>query len=349
MKIKYHLLPHIKEDIIRFGPMVGVASEVFEGFNTIFRYCSILSNHLAPSRDIAHQLSKQETVKHILSGGRWFDKTKGWTSPGPSVQGFVTKNPMLQALIGWPRDEKFIPGESSKFYAFNSISHQIIGTVRLEPVPRDEKRTRQPRSCFSWMETHAISAVNGLENSHQEDSKLSWYRGKYVIARSDDQCKNGAWVYATSPFTVGFIFFNCRNLLTISRLTLHKTTEHSQPPITGQIIEILQDTTARRSLVVLDTFQVAANRHDIFGMPVLLRPLNEKRLIIVPATASGTLFPVFCETYPCILRVSYLNLMHNTTARKPDVVQQEGGLSSKNELSPISPSNLLNTSHLMNI
>jgi hypothetical protein len=123
MKIKYHLLSHIKEDIIRFGPMVGIASEVFEGFNAIFQYCSILSNHLAPSRDIAHQLSEQKTVKHILSGGWWSDKTKGWTSPGPSVQGFVTKNPMLKALIGWPRNEKLIPGKSSKLYPFNSISH----------------------------------------------------------------------------------------------------------------------------------------------------------------------------------------------------------------------------------
>jgi hypothetical protein len=112
MKIKYHLLPHIKEDIIRFGPMVGVATEVFEGFNAIVWSCSILSNHLAPSRDIAYQLSEQETVKHILSGGWWLDETKGWTSPAPSVQGFIKKNPVLQALIGWPHNEKLISGKS---------------------------------------------------------------------------------------------------------------------------------------------------------------------------------------------------------------------------------------------
>jgi hypothetical protein len=34
-KIKYHLLSHLWEDIIHFGPMVGVATETFECFDAI--------------------------------------------------------------------------------------------------------------------------------------------------------------------------------------------------------------------------------------------------------------------------------------------------------------------------
>jgi hypothetical protein len=72
-KAKIHLLGHIPEDACYFGPLVGMATESHESFNAVFRFCSVLSNHLAPSCDIAHQTGEQETLKHILTGGRWLD------------------------------------------------------------------------------------------------------------------------------------------------------------------------------------------------------------------------------------------------------------------------------------
>jgi hypothetical protein len=100
-KIKYHLLGHLREDVTRFGPLVGIATEAFECFNAIFRYCSILSNHLALSQDIAHQLAEQETLKHLLLGGWWVVKNEKWDCSGPSVRNFIATDKVLQALIGW--------------------------------------------------------------------------------------------------------------------------------------------------------------------------------------------------------------------------------------------------------
>jgi hypothetical protein len=122
-KIKYHLLGHLQEDIIRFGPLIGVATEVFECFNAIFRYCSILSNHQAPSRDIAHQLAEQEAVKHLLSGGWWAVKDGKWASSGSSVHNFIVNNKFLPALIGWGSDDTPLAAGERYFYYFLMDSH----------------------------------------------------------------------------------------------------------------------------------------------------------------------------------------------------------------------------------
>jgi len=115
-KLKYHLLAHLREDIIRFGPLIGVATEIFESYNSIFRYCSILSNHIAPSRDIAHQLAEQETVKHLLSGGWWLSREGNWKEPGPGIRNYISCNPVLQTLCGWTSKEvEICPGEWSVF------------------------------------------------------------------------------------------------------------------------------------------------------------------------------------------------------------------------------------------
>ncbi|KAJ7918581.1 hypothetical protein B0H13DRAFT_2434969 [Mycena leptocephala] len=87
IKLKLHVLAHIPDDIRRRGPSVRFSTEVFECFNAIFRLCSVLSNHQAPSRDIAAKFADLDRVKHILSGGYWFDESEsawrhlGWAPP----------------------------------------------------------------------------------------------------------------------------------------------------------------------------------------------------------------------------------------------------------------------------
>ena len=101
-KMKYHLLAHLKDNIIWFRPLVGITLEVFESFNAIFCYCSIYSNHLAPSHNIACQLSGQEALKRILSGEWWLNQGSGdCVSPEPSVWVFVNENNILKSLVSW--------------------------------------------------------------------------------------------------------------------------------------------------------------------------------------------------------------------------------------------------------
>lgn len=99
-KIKLHLLTHMDNDVVRFGPLIGCASEHYESFNGVFRKCSILSNHQAPSRDIALQFAGQEGFKHILTGGWWYTGEE-WVSAGSGVRTFLVAHPLLQKLLGW--------------------------------------------------------------------------------------------------------------------------------------------------------------------------------------------------------------------------------------------------------
>jgi hypothetical protein len=116
-KIKYHLLTHLREDIIRFGPLLGMATETYEAFNAVFRACSVLSNHLAPSRDIAQQLARQESLRHILSGGFWcHDKNGYFKHAGPLVIDFLPKHAFLQNLLGYGRSDNVSIKAAGEFY-----------------------------------------------------------------------------------------------------------------------------------------------------------------------------------------------------------------------------------------
>ena len=117
-KIKLHLLAHLKADILRFGPLLGVATESFECFNAIFRYCSIYSNHLTPSRDIAFQLASQEGLKHRLTGGWWKSANGEWEQPGHSLRNFIHASPTLQALVGWTTAEPLVNGGSKVLFFY---------------------------------------------------------------------------------------------------------------------------------------------------------------------------------------------------------------------------------------
>ncbi|KAJ7788587.1 hypothetical protein B0H14DRAFT_3115878 [Mycena olivaceomarginata] len=174
-KIKYHLLVHADADVVRFGPLIGLASEGCESYNGVFRFCSILSNHLAPSRDIAIQLADQEGLKHRLTGGFWpSGADQKWTQAGSGVRDFLSKHPILQKLVGWT--EKKL------------VNHGDIKLVSLEHGQKD-------RASHSLESTKAARAVNyGLYSP-----RSMWRKCKFVVSESLDECFIDSWVFAKSP------------------------------------------------------------------------------------------------------------------------------------------------------
>jgi hypothetical protein len=115
-KPKLHLLTHLPDDIKRYGPLVGEATETFECFNTVFRFCSVLSNHQAPSRDIALQLADQEGFKQRVTGGWWLDCSGDWQHSGPGVRGSLRRCATLRNNLGWAEDATMLPGLSPSIF-----------------------------------------------------------------------------------------------------------------------------------------------------------------------------------------------------------------------------------------
>ena len=201
-KLKLHLLVHLKADIVRFGPLVGVATETFECFNAIFRFCSIYSNHLAPSRDIALQLASQEVLKYRLTGGWWPAGDGEWKRSGPSVRNFIHDHPTLQALLGWTSSEKLVNG-GSWFLLYRPVCLRCLGSFRLEPLKRDASQKIESRKYISWLQTQGAKAVNSSEGIDSQ-----WTACRFAIASSGDKYLVGSWVFAISPFNASWMLLS---------------------------------------------------------------------------------------------------------------------------------------------
>ncbi|KAJ7899552.1 hypothetical protein B0H14DRAFT_3779541 [Mycena olivaceomarginata] len=142
--------------------------------NAVFRYCSIYSNHLAPSRDIAIQLGRQETVKHQLTGGRWLAKSSGdWQVAGAGVRHFIEKHPILQRLVGWTPEKPLTHGETKLVSLKRGIRTRPIELLKA---------------------TNAARALNFGQYSGDSE----WMRCKTVVSESLDECSVGTWVFAKS-------------------------------------------------------------------------------------------------------------------------------------------------------
>ncbi|KAG8703439.1 hypothetical protein FRC08_002841 [Ceratobasidium sp. 394] len=109
LKPKFHFLIHLPMYIRRFGPAILFSTERFESFNGVFRAASTFSNRQAPSRDIARRFGDLDRVKHISSGGYWYEGDS-WTCASDKLLNFASTNKIFSQLIGMPNETVATPG-----------------------------------------------------------------------------------------------------------------------------------------------------------------------------------------------------------------------------------------------
>lgn len=70
-KPKFHQLVHLNTVIRRWGPAKNVSADRYESLHKPMRVASVLSNHQAPSRDIANAMASGDMLGFVFSGASW--------------------------------------------------------------------------------------------------------------------------------------------------------------------------------------------------------------------------------------------------------------------------------------
>jgi hypothetical protein len=110
-KPKFHFLTHLPFFIRRFGPALLFSTERYESFNTVARLNFIHSNRLAPSRDSAMTFAQLDRVKHIASGGWWFDTdSQRYRNASQNILKTILTSPEYARLLGLSVASKLVPG-----------------------------------------------------------------------------------------------------------------------------------------------------------------------------------------------------------------------------------------------
>jgi hypothetical protein len=177
VKIKLHLLPHLLDDIRRFGPAIRFSTESFEAYNTVFRQCSILSNHLAPSRDISLKFCSLERIKHVFSGGySWDPGSESWRRAGTAVWELIQEHPIFQRHLGWVTPEE-------------------------HPALQDLVSLRGAEHC-QWSKTKTSKYLAASEITDLAPSPTDlWCVSSKMVARSGDEVCPHNWVIFSQPST----------------------------------------------------------------------------------------------------------------------------------------------------
>ncbi|KAA1090877.1 hypothetical protein PGT21_016777 [Puccinia graminis f. sp. tritici] len=101
-KPKIHMLRHLPDAILRFGPASLTSTEKFESYNGVLRQASVHSNKLAPGRDIANAFEAYSTLKFVLSGGWIYDGSSGsWRTASDNVTAFFRESKEVRQAMGF--------------------------------------------------------------------------------------------------------------------------------------------------------------------------------------------------------------------------------------------------------
>ncbi|KAI0364661.1 hypothetical protein BV20DRAFT_955717, partial [Pilatotrama ljubarskyi] len=258
VKLKLHILLHVVEDVDTHGPPIHNATEGFESFNGVFRGSSILSNHQAPSRDIAQSSTVMESHKHIVSGGWWRLEDGSYVRAGGKVRQYAMDQ-RVQREMGLHQTEDIAGKSQHGCTSSECPAHPCSGSARcLQTIRRSSAR------LWASFDVRALT----WSSIHPSPDTL-WYPCEYVVSRQADRCKVGSWVFAAH---------NVSRPESLSRTTIVGRITHILTPAAPSVED------SHSVHVVLKQYTVLNSPHPRFGMPELRRGADDETHTVVMAT-----------------------------------------------------------------
>ncbi|KIM68349.1 hypothetical protein SCLCIDRAFT_105912, partial [Scleroderma citrinum Foug A] len=248
-KPKFHFLVHLPAYIRRFGPAIIFSTKRYESFNHVFRLACIHSNQQAPSRDACKTFACHDIIRHIVTGGFWFDQEhEKWVCGGKDAI-------------------DYLPSHLQQAHLFRlSVSYaDTTGRVALVDGLKNKKVALHP---VLWGNTCSLHLMHSESNSHSSHyylgSSLTTSCGdvvhvdQHAIACSDGDDKAG------KAYCMNF----CMLIIAQYRI--------------GHIKEILVSTNPARNVefIVLQLFVFAPSLHPQLHLPCLTR--LEEEVVVHP-------------------------------------------------------------------
>ncbi|KAJ7870959.1 hypothetical protein B0H14DRAFT_3571865 [Mycena olivaceomarginata] len=168
-------------------------------------------------------MSDMERFKHQVSGGWWKPVDGDWTQAGRKIQTFLTGNQQLQRCIGW-------------------TSHDAYKAGSVMPVSKGKQRPDTWKNALG-------SAWNDILAEPISHANKNWIACKYAVARSQEPCFTGSWVFILDGVEV-----------LAARIIKILIPEHTQ--------------LHTAAVIVLQIFTVSETVDDHYGMPLLVKTEN---------------------------------------------------------------------------
>jgi hypothetical protein len=127
------------ESTARFGSASLFATEKFEGYNSNLRNASVHSNRHSPGKDIGVTFANYLVLRHILSGGFFFDKQhRTYRSAGPCVTDIFSQNSTVQKSMGF---NAALLDESDQLYP-NIRKWKVLVSQKVQTPPDLQEHLR---------------------------------------------------------------------------------------------------------------------------------------------------------------------------------------------------------------